>query len=121
MEHLIEIYREWYLFDFSNNWIFLSLLGVILLDNTLGILDSLVNHTFKSKESINGIIRNIVLIGCLLLVYPLVVDFGFSQPISGFMLLIVFTKLLSIIKKWESMGGYVPSKIKEYITKQVDE
>lgn len=118
---------------------FIILLYAVLMDTFLGVLRAIKEHKFNSCVGINGAIRKIAMLFSvmfLMFIDSIVqIDFLFMIPqeylqwigitrmgvCELFCLLFVLYEIVSILKNMTLCGLPVPTKLKEFIQKFLDD
>lgn len=118
---------------------FIILLYAVLMDTILGVLRAVKEHKFNSCVGIDGAIRKVAMLVCVILLMFIdsivQIDFLFMIPqeylewigISRmgvcelFCLLFVLYEIVSILKNMTLCGLPVPAKLKSFIQKFLDD
>lgn len=124
---------------FESHIFFILLLYAVLLDTVLGVLRAIKDHKFNSCVGINGTIRKVAMI-CSIVFLMVIdasvkIDFLFMIPekylnyvglerlgiCELFCILYILYEAISILKNMTLCGLPVPTKLKNWIQKFLDE
>ena len=107
----------------SNNMLFKALLICVSLDSILGALRAIKEHKFNSCVGIDGAIRKAAMLFsvCLLMSIDVIMDINKMGICEFFSLLFILYEAVSILKNMTLCGVPVPTRIKNFIQKFLED
>lgn len=120
MKNLVDVYINFFNADVSTHWLFVAVIGAILLDIILGYMVAWASNKFDSKKGRIGLVKHGALILAIALIYPVSEVIGVVAVVDTLLVFFALSFVSSIIANFQILGVPFPEWLTDKLKNEID-